>query len=644
MPQTPPDLESSLLPTPNPSGQKPKSSSNATTYKSLSELRNRDILHRPFKSDLITDKIDMEPEKLGSIASSSPVKYPVRHDMVQDLQPGFSSTPSSPIKPTHTLQSSPPLRHIPDSQLISVTTSSPDLVSGGAFLAESSTSPSTPPTRNTGFESAVSDASPTPVKSAFKETVATIEDTAALTVSEFNVPKVLLDLTADDIENESDDICKSQLIDATELLRHATNTIQKFKGLISQIKLQNQLLTIETHEAAQRFEVENNIVKREVDRLRYEQIDHQNSVAAAETRSDSGTYRRRLQNAKLKLRDAGKEIEERDREIARIKKQLREGRLHREALEEALIKGQGLPQIETNEEKQRSNLESTPPPMGSFFGSSSSNIPSTPPSGKSKANFLGQQNGESGLDALGFLASQALIQQQQRRPHANHDSESPESLRKRPIPPLSADFPRFSTGKVPSINLPPLRLQNPASDSSLSQQHKETSGGLMSPVAFTDGPSYLTASSSSPVFAQAPLVPQSPEKRRRDSSASTITIPSDTEDHSRPKGDVSTSPTASAVSRQARKGASRQVARQRSDESMGSSRSGDLNSNADEYKGSHPKERSISRNSNRSNHSKSPRKRNSTNGSIPKQKSRPISRNNGDGLTDLDQSPRTPPH
>lgn len=542
----------------------------------------------------------------------------------------LSPSSSSPVQPKRTLQSSPLFRPVEDGQ------ASPDMLSGAVLTTESSNSPVTPSIQDEG---AISDMSCTPTKTTFAA-----DDQYLSLKDEFVVPQDLLHLTPESIRNQSDEVSKTKLGDAAELLRQATRTVQKYKNLVSQMKLQNQLLTIETHESAQRFEVENSLVKREVDRLRYEQIDHQHSLAAAaENRSDSDTYRRRLQKAKLKLKDAHREIEDRDRELLRIKKRLREGRLQREVLEEALVKGQGQ-RTEQSEDRDRYFESTPPPPANAYFGSSSSIVPSTPQSVKSRAGPIRRQDGESGLDALGFLASQALFDRQQ--PRAQR-SESPENIRNRSVPAVSADFPRFD-GTSGNINLPPLRIADTSGTGS-----QNVKGGLMSPVAFKEGP--FSANSSPPSIGHALLNPSSPEKRRY-SNASTITVTSDDEDQGNRRKGGSPGP-----AKQGRKHANTSVgqsSRRRSEDLVGGSGSGSniVNDNGSGRRSSNPEHdqaRSQTTSSSISGNTlspgklpKSPRKRTLANGSISKSGSSKSIVRSGSGniATMVDRSPRTPPH
>lgn len=515
VPATPPESVTAL-PTPISSSDKASMttgpSTNISAFKTINDLRARDVAQTPFQRVANTTTYaatQRHQHQSSDLPHRSNIHEP---SSSADHLHNLSSSPSSPLKPTNSIRSSPPLKTVDYNQ------SSPDQHGAAVFTTESSASPMTPPIADDGPMSDSTFISSAPMFVGAGATAAYPKD--------LDVPPTLLNYSVDTVKNLSDEECRSELVLAAELLRQAVGSIDKYKGLLSQAKLQNQLLTIETHEAAQRFEVENSLVKREVERLRYEQIDHQNYLAAAaENRSDSDTYRRRLQRAKLKLKDAAREIEERDKEILRVKKRLREGRLHREALEDALLKGKDLQQVEA--EHLRREDVSTPPPRTTVFDSGSSVITSTPHSVSRKDDA--RQKGESGLDALGFLASQALFEHNRNPPSG---SASPDSRHhNKSVPALSADYPRFDTSKAGDsgtanstggISLPPLRLPMPTERNGIQGQ-----GGLLSPVAFKEGPfpeNGLPTGASQAMLAHT----QSPEKRRH-SNASTITVPSDEE-------------------------------------------------------------------------------------------------------------------
>jgi hypothetical protein len=169
-------------------------------------------------------------------------------------------------------------------------------------------------------------------------------------------------------------MARMSLKSAIAQLRSIRESSDKMKSTFSQLELQNKLLTIENHESAQRYEVENNIVKREVDRLRLD------ASSSSHGLSDAEVYRRRLQKAKLKLREASKEIEEKEAENEKLRKRLKDGRLHREAMAAAV-----------RDHQQHQHSSRTPHPHAS--------------------PGHGHHDSESGLAALGMLASQVLSQQ-----------------------------------------------------------------------------------------------------------------------------------------------------------------------------------------------------------------------------------------
>lgn len=246
--------------------------------------------------------------------------------------------------------------------------------------------------------------------------ISTVADTDK-EADDANSLSTLLDLTDEDVMSMELDMARLTLKSAVRQLRSTKESADKMKSLVSQLELQNKLLTIENHESAQRYEVENNIVKREVDRLRLD------ASTPSYGLSDAEVYRRRLQKAKLKLREACKEIEEREAENDKLRKRLKDGRLHREAMAAAAARDH-----QQHQSQHHSNNSQGPSAHSSSRHS--------------------HHDSESGLAALGMLASQVLSQQ--------------------------------------------------------ASPHK----GLMSPVEFEG----------------------SPEKRRRASSASTITIPSEDEE------------------------------------------------------------------------------------------------------------------
>jgi hypothetical protein len=453
---------------------------------------------------------------------------------------------------------------------------------------------------------------------------ASIPTLSAAAVGEFQIPTQFLTLTAPQIDILTLVQLKETLFSATQYLQHADQVVKHYRSHVAQLKLQNQLLMIETHEASQRHEVENHLVKRELDRLRFDQIDRQNEAAAAAAAAaavstveskqspgstlstapasnisssvyptagnakyvatvlsspgstDSDTYRRRLQRAKLRIRDSDKEIEQKNKEIAMLKKRVREGRLQREALEDALVNSSTpgrtnkLRQRRDNakyhddndnyeddnedDEYEKSEIErATTPP--SLEKKNKTSLLRTPQSATAIFNTRARASTadttrDNGLDALGFLASQALQEQQNRKSTA---SESPNPVTtKDSFQGKTASH----TGSI-SVNIPSLRFPPSGStvsaDASLASSPKKgfEKSGLRSPVAFKEkiatptisvsrfpltgavavatGPNAVPAALAS---APAETLPIAPEKRRRESTGSTISNFSDSEDRS----------------------------------------------------------------------------------------------------------------
>lgn len=454
--------------------------------------------------------------------------------------------------------------------------------------------------------------------SIFTETSATVSKTNISTLSaaaaaEFQIPTQFLTLTAPQIDVQTLVQLKETLFSATQYLQHADQVIKYYRSQASQLKLQNQLLMIETHEASQRHEVENHLIKRELDRLRFDQIDRQNEAAAAAAAAepqfvagstsnlsglvhqpagsnrstasgvaspgstDSDTYRRRLQRAKLRIRDYDKELEQKNKEVAMLKKRLRESRLHREALEDALVKSSTpgsahklLPRHfevkynddndndydndpNNNEQELKSERPVTPPSLQSKNQPSALNTPQSATTLFNTRAPTTSTTRDNGLDALGFLASQALQDQQ------NRNSVESESPRRATTTTSFQDKSTSSSHSGPGLHsLPALRFPSSGTVSagaSLTNSPKKghEKAGLRSPVAFkkklvspnlaTPFPLIKTAAVAtdtnvvSAVTALKPAAdisaPHSSEKRRRrESTGSTISNSSDHDDKS----------------------------------------------------------------------------------------------------------------
>lgn len=200
-----------------------------------------------------------------------------------------------------------------------------------------------------------------------------------------DIVKKLLTLDESRLSDLSAEFTSTTLALALKTLRRVNGSLQQHKEKISRLELKNQLLTLQAHESAQRYEVENSIVKREVERLRLnQQRRQQDDETAAET------YRRRLCKAKIRLRDSEKELIERDLEIDKLKRRLREGRAKRDSLAE-----------------------------------------------QAQQYAYAHQGNATGLETLGMLASQVLSQNNSAAASPNLNTTSPVSAPKRLMSPVT---------------------------------------------------------------------------------------------------------------------------------------------------------------------------------------------------------------
>ena len=197
---------------------------------------------------------------------------------------------------------------------------------------------------------------------------------------------------------------------------------------MAQVTLKNDLLSKESREISQRSAVETELAKREVEVLLREyaaQMPSANQLA--------NTYYRRYRGLKCRVKDLENVIEVRDQEIKRLQDYVRDN-------------GITVPK-DGGKRTRRTGLKYAP--RGGAWGSKTKS-PTTQrtikpaPVTKSEANS--QESQQSGLDALGMLASQVL------------DSQESQESRQSYFPPSSTPPKRpLSLSSAISGNAPHLR-------------------------------------------------------------------------------------------------------------------------------------------------------------------------------------------
>ncbi|KAK9447108.1 uncharacterized protein V1518DRAFT_116137 [Limtongia smithiae] len=116
-----------------------------------------------------------------------------------------------------------------------------------------------------------------------------------------------------------------QLFRANATIRRLRLSLQKSNVISSQHHLQSRLLKIETEESMRRFHVENAIIKREVERLRFDLlIARQENDSDNYTRDDAERYRRRLLRATNRYFDAQRRVGEQQHAIDELKEKVRQ--------------------------------------------------------------------------------------------------------------------------------------------------------------------------------------------------------------------------------------------------------------------------------------------------------------------------------
>ncbi|ODV92773.1 hypothetical protein CANCADRAFT_93029 [Tortispora caseinolytica NRRL Y-17796] len=299
-----------------------------------------------------------------------------------------------------------------------------------------------------------------------------------------------------------------ELLPAHERLKKAEKAIHTLvkqlkaaKSSISHYHLQTQLLTIEAHESQQRQLVESQIAKRQVDLLRPDQNANVNVSDELMLMQDlAETYRRRLYKAKQRLKETQTESAEKSAEIMKLKERLR-----------------------------RYVISPTNPPLRRYSG----NILPTPtvtslsrthshPSvtfHHSQASSSQHSAAESGLDTLGMLATQVLSQEEQ--PSSMRDASSVNTTFVSPPGSSSqqeaAATSQSKTPQRPENTLPPL----------LTPQSGPNNNNKVYEEKLLRSPVNMFSEQNQPPTPVEPGI--RPQKRRRRSSASTISEVSEDE-------------------------------------------------------------------------------------------------------------------
>lgn len=125
-------------------------------------------------------------------------------------------------------------------------------------------------------------------------------------------------LTKDQVDDVPEGELRSMLTKAVECVSLYERAARQFRSVANHYLLQNKLLTIQTHEIAQRHQVETNITQREIEKLITD------AVGYSDTSMDVEAVRKRLKRARQRLKDMEMLVDSKDREISDLKQQLRD--------------------------------------------------------------------------------------------------------------------------------------------------------------------------------------------------------------------------------------------------------------------------------------------------------------------------------
>lgn len=309
----------------------------------------------------------------------------------------------------------------------------------------------------------------------------------------FMIPDEITNMTKLDIEKMTQATKDSALWETVQLLKRATEHIERYKSIVSRLELQNQLLAIEAHESSQRNEVEKSLIQREVDRLRFEQFNHQNTSASTSVPSPTGiegdVYKRQLHRTKQKLKEANRKIVARDKNIDTFKKLLNEGQLERDALEEALHKRDNI-----DDPTNISSHHNNPDPSRLSHKLDHSDNPDTDI--EPEASSRSDPDRLHTLGLMAFKASTGAPPESQLRPLMPPLQLDPRGV---PLPPIDARLSRRHT-TPPATDPPGAALMSPLTFRELPDSSPPTLGLVSANTNANVNAAALSASNSSNSF------------------------------------------------------------------------------------------------------------------------------------------------
>jgi len=311
-------------------------------------------------------------------------------------------------------------------------------------------------------------------------------------------------MTKDQAMEISDlDTARTALVKALEQSEQYHNSAQQFRNLASQQIFQHKLLQVESDESERRFEVENSIQKREIEKLVVD-------IMGYDKTASTDQIRKRLKKTKHRVREMSELLEAKDREI--------------ETLRQALNQ-HAQPQI--------SQVAQVPPvphgpvqlPVGSYV------LPGSIPVYPYQANYHQSEDSEM---TMGTESSTPTPTASQSELHSSPEKPKPPPIDTRSVSQQfsqSQQLPGPLSTTSTDTNLSDLELL--ASQTLINGFQQAKPPALSAPASAHPAAGYGTSPHSSPFYAPfspyavPPQQPRqlhfgSPEKRRRPSSSSTI--------------------------------------------------------------------------------------------------------------------------
>ncbi|KAL7266963.1 hypothetical protein RUND412_010470 [Rhizina undulata] len=227
-----------------------------------------------------------------------------------------------------------------------------------------------------------------------------------------------MDLSPTEIDSCDLTTLRAKLTLANSLVKNLSASLSSIRTTAAHYSLQHKLLLLEMSEAAARRQVESDITRREIEVLKQNNEDTQARTSVTE---ENERYKRLLRKAKYRLRAYKEELRDIKDENKRLKKRIRENRMHQLELSKSPVTSISNPSGSAPKE----------PPIQQPSSVITNGIPSREDNRRLPTTAATEEDEGDRLAALGYLASQVLSHRIE--PSSDNRNTTPRKLQSPPL-------------------------------------------------------------------------------------------------------------------------------------------------------------------------------------------------------------------